>query len=98
MKINILNDLLHAAVVYGPPGCGETTHAVALAAHFGKSRIVDNWIPGGRLDADTLTLTSIPHLGAKPFLAAVSEAGIKMSPAAVRRIADVVTTTARRPA
>jgi thymidylate kinase len=95
MKIKLLTD---ATVIYGPDGCGKTTHAVVLAKHFGKSRIVDDWTPGGRLDADTLALTSTPHQGAKPFLVAIREAGIKMSPAAVRRIADVVAITARRAA
>jgi cytidylate kinase len=27
--------------VYGPAGCGKTTHAVALAKHFGLSKIAD---------------------------------------------------------
>ena len=73
-------------VIYGPQGCGKTTHAVALARHYGKTRIVDDWQPGGPVPSNTLALTSAPHQGAIPFLKAVTEAGIPLSPARVSRI------------
>lgn len=31
-----------SVVVYGPQGCGKTTHAKALAKHFGVAHIVDD--------------------------------------------------------
>ncbi len=95
--------MTHAAtttsiVIYGPNGCGKSRYAVALAKHFGKTRIVDDWTPGSRLDDDTLALTNVPHQGAVPFLKAVSEARIRLTPATVRRIsAAVVHTAASRP-
>jgi len=30
-----------SVVVYGPQGCGKTTHAAALAKHFGLANIVE---------------------------------------------------------
>lgn len=47
-------------IVFGPSGCGKSTHATALALYFGKTRIVDDWVPGGPVPADTLALTSTP--------------------------------------
>lgn len=76
----------HGIIVYGPQGCGKTTHAAALAAHYGKSRIVDDWEQGGRLDGDTLALTNVPHAGTMSFLDAVADAGIKLSPRHVAAI------------
>jgi|GEM_PF-4485601 replication-associated recombination protein RarA len=32
-------------VVYGPPACGKTRNAEALAAHFGVNIVVDDWCP-----------------------------------------------------
>lgn len=81
-----LNGALQGIVVYGPAGCGKTTHAAALAAHFGKSRIVDDWAPGGRVSDDTLALTNVPHVGSISFIDAVSDAGIKLSPHSVAAI------------
>lgn len=66
-------------VIYGPQGCGKTTHALALAAYFGKTRIVDDWEPGYRVQDDTLALTSIPHRGAIQFVDAISCAGIRLT-------------------
>lgn len=73
-------------IVYGPSGCGKSTHAIALVAHFRKSRIVDDWEPGGRVDDDTLALTNVPHAGAVSFVDAAFDAGIKLSP---RRVAEI---------
>lgn len=71
-------------VIYGPAGCGKTTHAVALAASFGKTRIVDDWQPGGPLPADTLALTSEPCKGAINFNDALRDAGVSRVAASVR--------------
>jgi energy-coupling factor transporter ATP-binding protein EcfA2 len=81
-------------VIYGPSGCGKSTHACALARHYGKTRIVDDWTPGSRLGDDTLALTNVPHQGAVPFLQAVTEARISLTPATVRRITAAVAHTA----
>jgi energy-coupling factor transporter ATP-binding protein EcfA2 len=71
-------------VVYGPQGSGKSTHASALARHYGKTRIVDEWEPGAPVRDDTLALTSVPHKGAIYLLDAVTEAGIAL-PAARRK-------------
>lgn len=73
-------------VVCGPQGCGKTTYACALARHFGKTRIVDDWTPGGPVPANTLALTNQPHQGAVPFLTAATEAKIEITRAHVSRI------------
>lgn len=73
-------------VIYGPAGCGKTTHAAALAKHYGKTRIVDDWTPGGPVPADTLALTSVLHQGAIAFLTAATEAKIRIAPGRVNRI------------
>lgn len=73
-------------VIYGPPACGKTTHAAALACHYGKTRIVDDWQPGGPLSSDTLALTNIPHQRAVHFLDAARAAGIHLTPARVKAL------------
>lgn len=65
-------------VIYGESGCGKSTYAKALAAHFGKTRIVDNWIPGGKVDDDSIVLTNHPHDGSVDFYSAAKIAGIKL--------------------
>jgi Holliday junction resolvasome RuvABC ATP-dependent DNA helicase subunit len=74
-------------LVYGPAGCGKTTHAQALAKFYGKTRIVDDWEPGGRVPADTLALTNALHQGAVDFVDAASAAGVRLSPARKKAIA-----------
>lgn len=73
-------------VIYGPQGCGKSTHATRLAAHFGKTRIIDAWTPGSQLGADTLALTNVPHKGAIHYTDAAEAAGIDLPGAAVQRI------------
>lgn len=34
-----------AVIVHGPMAIGKTTHAAALAAHFGVTIVVDDWDP-----------------------------------------------------
>lgn len=84
-----------AIVVYGPHSCGKSTHAKALAKHYGKSRVVDDWTPGAPLSADTIALTNFPHAGAIDFWDATAAAGISLSPATVRRIKEADGLTAR---
>lgn len=56
-------------IVYGPPACGKTTNARALAAFFGKTKVVDFDARAGLggVDADTLVLTNVPMPGAIHF-------------------------------
>lgn len=76
-----------AIIVTGPPGSGKTRHAEALAAHFDKLCIVDEWEPNQpqALPANTLALTQhslseadAARLGARviPIDRALREAGI----------------------
>lgn len=51
---------MNSIIVYGPPGCGKTTNKDKLAKYFGKSHIVDNWMPGDDIPNDSLILTSSP--------------------------------------
>ena len=51
-----------SVVIYGPQGCGKTTNATALAAVYGKQRIVDDWTPGLALPRDALCLTNIQNV------------------------------------
>lgn len=67
-------------VIYGPEGCGKSRNAAALARHYGKSVIVDDWQPhaGNRVPANALVLTNAspaPH-GAIEFSAAMRAAGL----------------------
>lgn len=57
-----------AFIVFGPPACGKTRNAQALAAHFGVSKIVDDWDPRlHQLERGALHLTHSDHraLGAE---------------------------------
>ena len=48
-----------SVLVYGPEGCGKTTHAVVIAKALGLSKIHDDWQPGTPVDLlNTLVLTS----------------------------------------
>lgn len=44
-------------IIHGPQGCGKTTHAQALAEHFGCSFIQDGW-SGSEAPIGELVLTS----------------------------------------
>ncbi|WP_245614635.1 hypothetical protein [Pseudomonas parafulva] len=47
-----------SCIVYGPAGCGKSTHAYAIAKALGLSRIHDNWTAGAVVPLfDTLILT-----------------------------------------
>jgi RecA/RadA recombinase len=64
MKV-IETPITTAVIIYGPKGSGKTTHAAALAAHYGKSRIVDDFKPSSAgyrrvidMPSDTLFILS----------------------------------------
>ncbi|WEA19039.1 hypothetical protein [Pseudomonas juntendi] len=47
-----------SCIVYGPAGCGKSSHAHAIAKALGLSRIHDNWTAGAPVPLlDTLILT-----------------------------------------
>jgi hypothetical protein len=73
-------------VIYGPQGCGKSKHAAVLAQHYGKDRIVDDWMPGGPVPADTIVLTNIPHSSAIDFVDAARAAGIRLAPSLARAL------------
>ena len=56
-----------AVIVCGPQGCGKTRHAAALAAHFGVDRIIDEWMPGDRVEPDALHLSQVEVPGAVAY-------------------------------
>ena len=50
----------HAAVVYGPQGCGKTQNASAICWALGLSATRDNWTPGDRVLEWAVHLTNAP--------------------------------------
>lgn len=52
-----------AVIIYGPQGCGKTTHAEKLARHFGKQQVIeaDDWRQPTFPD-DALVLTNSAKL------------------------------------
>jgi hypothetical protein len=69
-----------AVIVHGPAGCGKSRHAAALARHYGKTVIIDDWQPhaGASVPADALVLTnaSPPPQNAITFSVAMRAAGL----------------------
>lgn len=49
-------------LIYGPQGCGKTQNAAALAGHYGKSVVIDEWVPGMALPANAIALTHVPGI------------------------------------
>lgn len=49
-------------IVYAPQGTGKTINAQAIAAFFGKSRVVDEWVPGVLIPSDSIALTNVPGI------------------------------------
>ena len=47
-------------IIFGPQGCGKTRNVAELAAHFGMTRVVEDWTPGDALPDDALALTNFP--------------------------------------
>lgn len=72
-------------LIHGPQGCGKARNAQALAAHFGCSKVVDDWNGRDRVVAGALVLTNIDNWKASalptarrvvPFAKAMREAGL----------------------
>ncbi len=74
-------------VIHGPQGCGKTRNAQALAAHFGCSRIVDDWNGQSKIEEGSLVLINAMVFRIKasalpvgrrfvPFTKAMAEAGL----------------------
>lgn len=72
-------------LIHGPKACGKTRNAQALAAHFGCSRIVDDWNGRDRVAPGALVLTNVDDWKASalpttrrvmPFALAMREAGL----------------------
>lgn len=74
-------------VIHGPQGCGKTRNARALAAHFGCSRIVDDWDGQSKIEEGSLVLINAMVFRIKasalpvgrrfvPFTKAMAEAGL----------------------
>jgi MoxR-like ATPase len=77
----------NTVVIHGPQGCGKTRNAQALAAHFGCSRIVDDWNGQSKIEEGSLVLinsmvfrikASALPVGRRfvPFSKAMAEAGL----------------------
>lgn len=65
-------------VIHGPQGCGKTRNAQALAAHFGCSRIIDDWDGASPLPEGALALTSATDINL-PQRAMVLAFGVAMN-------------------
>lgn len=65
-----------AVVISGPPDALLSFHAIALAKHYGKKRVVEHWRPGQPMPADALLLTREASPGAIPAAAALRAIGI----------------------
>lgn len=68
-------------VIYGPAGCGMSRNAAALAAHYGKTMVIDEWAPGDALPENAIALTNvIPNRAqlrnAIPFAEAIRAVGL----------------------
>ncbi|MBN8260960.1 MAG: hypothetical protein J0L59_01390 [Xanthomonadales bacterium] len=74
-------------IVHGPQGCGKTRNAVALARHYGLSKVLDHHdphaLPPG-VSVDTLILTNVDLTGTSyvgtircvPYKKAARDAGV----------------------
>jgi len=64
-------------VIYAPQGCGKTRNAAALAAHYEKKVVVDDYDSSQALTPGALHLTNDPSVtGAIPFDQALREASL----------------------
>lgn len=68
-----------SVIVYGPRGCGKTTHAETLRKHYGLEHIVDDYHFGARMRKGVLYLcveppsdpSSLEHIPFETAMAAV---------------------------
>lgn len=67
-------------VIHGPAGCGKTRNAAALAQHYGKSAILDDWTlrSGATVPANAMALSNAfpAPVGAIAFADAMRAAGL----------------------
>lgn len=69
-----------SVIITGAQGCSKAEHAAALAKHYGKTRVVDEWKHGDPVPADALVLTNDTRLiNAIRFKNAMSAAGLVTS-------------------
>lgn len=77
--------MFSTVVIHGPQGCGKTRNAQALAAHFGCSRIVDDWNGQSKIEGSLVLINSMVFrikasvpVGRRfvPFSKAMAEAGL----------------------
>ena len=67
-------------IIHGPQGCGMSRHAAALAKHYGRTIILDDWTPGTPVPADALVLTNESNVeGAIEFKDAMRAAGLTLA-------------------
>lgn len=75
----------NTVLIHGPQACGKTRNAQALAAHFGCSKVVDDWNGRDPIAAGSLVLTNVEDWKAHalpirrrvlPFAIAMREAGL----------------------
>ena len=67
---------MSAVIVYGPMASGKTRNKHALARHFGKSTIVDDYNGRDPLPPSALALTNSDVTGAIHIARALKMAGI----------------------
>lgn len=56
-------------VVFGAKGTGKTTNSLAIARHFGLTKVLDEWQPNDAFpETDTLILTNYDPRNVVPIL------------------------------
>lgn len=58
---------MSSVIVYGPQGCGKSRNKQLLMNHFGLDKVIDDYVPGDKLQNQTLHLTSTPCDGALDY-------------------------------
>lgn len=75
-QVGIVASRAGAVIVYGPQGCGKTRNAMALAVHFGVKRVIDEWMPGDRVEPGTLHLSQVEVFGAVAYESLKAKLGL----------------------
>jgi predicted AAA+ superfamily ATPase len=70
---------MSVVIIYGPQGCGKTSLAQQLKAHYGCDRIIEDWYPSRQVDLqdDDLVLTNLEPPFAVPGALAIKFAVAK---------------------
>lgn len=75
-----MNTSTQGVLIHGPAGCGKTRNGHALARHFGKSTVIDDWTShtGAPVPDFALALTNEAPApaGSIPFAVAMRAAGL----------------------